>query len=271
MLLAWLISGFLPASAQDFLSPKDRPIVLFNGKNYDDFYSWLVDSKYNDPRRIFTVTNQLLRISGDGLGYLATRAPYGNYRLVAEWKWGTKNSPWGDRVGAARDSGIFLHSLGPDGSSHDGRGAFRAAIECQLFQGATGDLLLIRGTNEDGTLLSPALRAEVASVRDTDGWPWWKKGGVETNLNVWGRLNWFGKDRDWRDVTDFRGAADIEKPPGEWNRIECVCESNRISVILNGTLVNQAFNVYPQKGKILLQCEGSEIFFRRLELLPLKP
>ena len=32
-------------------------------------------------------------------------------------------------------------------------------------------------------------------------------------------------------------APDIEKPPGEWNRIECVCEGNRISVILNGTLV----------------------------------
>src|ERR1044071_1249935 len=72
VLLAWLISGFLPASAQDFVSLKDPPIVLFNGIHYDGFYPWLVGSKYNDPRRVFTVTNQLRRISGDGLGYLAT-------------------------------------------------------------------------------------------------------------------------------------------------------------------------------------------------------
>src|ERR1043166_10048869 len=53
MLLAWLISGFLPASAQDFLSPKNRPIVLFNGKHYDDFYSCLVASKKNIPPPAF--------------------------------------------------------------------------------------------------------------------------------------------------------------------------------------------------------------------------
>jgi hypothetical protein len=37
----------------------------------------------------------------------------------------------------------------------------------------------------------------------------------------------------------------------------------------NGQLVNEASELQPQEGRILLQCEGSEIFFRRLELLPL--
>jgi hypothetical protein len=34
-------------------------------------------------------------------------------------------------------------------------------------------------------------------------------------------------------------------------------------------VVNQAFALFPASGRILLQCEGSEVFFRRLELLPL--
>ena len=39
-----------------------------------------------------------------------------------------------------------------------------------------------------------------------------------------------------------------------------------ITVELNGVKVNEARDVFPRRGKILLQCEGSEIFFRALEL-----
>ncbi len=33
-------------------------------------------------------------------------------------------------------------------------------------------------------------------------------------------------------------------------------------------LFNEAFGVFPSSGKILLQSEGSEVFFRRVELHP---
>jgi hypothetical protein len=39
---------------------------------------------------------------------------------------------------------------------------------------------------------------------------------------------------------------------------------------VNGKQVNEVHSVFPAAGKILLQCEGSEVFFRRLELHPLK-
>ena len=158
---------------------------------------------------------------------------------------------------------------GPDGNSDDARGAFMAAIECNIFQGATGDLLLIRGTNADGTAIAPQLTAEVAAARDEDGWFTWQRGDRRQTIHRWGRLNWFDKDREWQDRLDFRGARDVEKPRGEWNRLECLCDGGRISVLLNGVLVNEAFDVKPRAGKILLQCEGSEIFFRKLELRPL--
>jgi hypothetical protein len=263
-LLLYLPNGSWHCSAEA-LGTNDSLTVLFNGTNLAGFYSWLVDTRYEDPRRVFSITNGTIRISGDGLGYLATTNEFENYHFLAEFKWGQRNSPWGDRIGRARDSGIFLHSIGPDGNSHDGKGAFRAAIECQIFEGAIGDLLLIRGNDANGRLIAPRISAAVASQRDGDGWPFWKQGGTTTNLVRWGRLNWFDKDQDWKDVTGFRGARDVEKP-GEWNRLECICDGDKISIQLNAVLVNQAFGVYPRRGKILLQCEGSEIYFRKMEV-----
>ena len=82
-------------------------------------------------------------------------------------------------------------------------------------------------------------------------------------------MNWLGKDRDWRDSLDFRGKRDIETKTGEWTRVDCIARGNRITVKVNDVLVNEAFDVFPSAGHILLQCEGSEIFFRKIELQPL--
>jgi len=247
-------------------SPSPKAVRLFNGVDLSGWQHWLVDTRRADPRRVFTVTNGLLRISGDGLGYLRTERAYENYRLIVEFKWGKTNSAWGDRIGQARDSGIFLHSIGPDGNSEDGQGAFRAAIECNLFEGATGDLLLIRGRGAEGKLLAPHFTAAVADESDPDGWFYWKAVGRSKYFERWGRLNWFDKDRRWKDQFGFRGVRDVEKNAGEWNRVECICIGDRIEIVVNGTTVNAAREVWPREGNILLQCEGSEIFFRRVEL-----
>lgn len=251
------------------ISRSDKAVQLFNGTNLAGFYSWLVDTKREDPRHVFGVTNGMIRISGDGLGYLGTEREFHDYQLIVEFEWGQKNWRWGDRIGKARDSGIFLHATGPDGNSHDGNGAFMAAIECNLFQGATGDFLLIRGNASDKSSISPRLTAQIAEQHDRDGWFTWQKDGRRQTVETWGRVNWFGKDPNWKDVLDFRGARDVESLPNEWTQVECVCERDKITVKVNGTVVNQAFEVSPTRGKILLQCEGSEIFFRRFELRPL--
>ncbi len=256
------------AAAENVLVPRQE-IHLFNGTNLGGFRTWLVDTRHTDPRRVFTVTNGMIRISGEGLGYLATEREYQDYHLVAEFKWGWTNWHWGDRVGKARDSGIFLHATGPDGNSHDGGGAFMAAIECQVMQGAVGDFLLIRGEAADGSLIAPRVTVEAAAERDADGWWTWQAGGRNQTVARWGRVNWSGKARTWKDQLDFRGPGDVESAGNEWTRVECVCAGGRIQVKVNGTLVNEASEVYPGHGRILLQCEGSEVFFRRLELRPL--
>src|SRR6185503_18834157 len=205
-------------------------------------------------------------ISGDGAGYIATQREYKVYELIVEFKWVTLSAIW--RKGKARDSGIFLHASGPDGNSDDGNRAFMAAIECNLFQGATGDLLLIRGKDATGKTIAPRLTAFMSEERDAEGWRWCRLSGRVETIKRWGRLNWINKSPDWKDELDFRGALDIEKAYGEWNEVRCVCEGNTIHIKLNGQLVNMARDVWPAGGKILLQCEGSEIFFRKFELRP---
>lgn len=253
-------------------SPRSAPaetLRLFNGRNLDGWTSWLVDSRHADPRGVFRVVEGQIRISGDGLGYLATTTIHSNYSLTVEWRWGSVNTPWGDRVGKARDSGLFLHATGPHGNSHDGNGAFMAAVECNIFQGATGDILLIRGSDTDGSLIAPRITADVARARDPEGWFTWKPGGDARTIERWGRLNWRRKSPDWQDLLDFRGTRDVERRTGEWNRLECEARGDRLRIRLNGIRVNEARDVWPREGRILLQCEGSEIFFRRVELKPL--
>jgi hypothetical protein len=63
----------------------------------------------------------------------------------------------------------------------------------------------------------------------------------------------------------------VERPAGEWNRVECSCRGATIEIAVNGKLANRATDVFPAAGRILLQCEGSEIFFRRVELHSLAP
>jgi hypothetical protein len=267
MLLLFITTCGLIRADDGAIAPTQRT-PLFNGKDLSGLYTFLRDTKREDPRGVFSVRDGLLRISGDGYGYISTKRSYRNYRLVAEFKWGERNR--GERVGKARDSGIFLHTAGPDGNSLDADGAYKAAIECQIMEGSTGDFLLIKGRYEDESLVPVRLTTTVAGGRDAEGWVWWKRDGRRLTLDNGGRVNWFAKAAEWRDVFGFRGRHDVESKPGEWTRVECICAGNGITVMVNGTIVNRAENVFPAAGPILLQSEGSEILFRRVELHPLR-
>src|SRR5258705_4248729 len=220
--------ALLPALATlaEPIDPKG-PVQLFNGTNFAGLYTFLRDTKLEDPRRVFQITNRTIRITGDGVGYVATQGEYQNYELVVEFKWGARTSVW--HKGKARDSGIFLHATGPDGNSHDGDGAFMAAIECNLFQGATGDLLLIRGADDDGgKLIAPRIAAFVSEEQDAERWRWCRSSGRRETIERWGRLNWINKARDWKDELDFRGPLDVESAYDEWKEVRCISDGSII-------------------------------------------
>lgn len=196
-----------------------KVISLLDRRLSENFYTWLVDSRYEDPRQVFYLNNGTLHISGNGLGYLATHASFENYHLSLEFRWGERNWPWGNRMGKARDSGVFLHATGPDGNSHDGDGAFMAAIECNVFEGAVGDFLLIRGDDVDGNLIAPEVYVEVSKETDVEGWPTFELGGQAQNLSRWGRINHRYKSNHWKDQTGFRSRGDPTVPELgiDWN------------------------------------------------------
>ena len=61
----------------------------------------------------------------------------------------------------------------------------------------------------------------------------------------------------------------MASPLGEWTNVECICDGDRITVKINGQTVNECYNVFPASGKILLENEKNEIYFRNLEIRPL--
>ncbi len=243
------------------LSPNEKTnnrksgIKLFNGKNLDGWYTFIKGKGRNiDPNKVFTVKNGLIVITGEEFGCLTTDKEYENYKLVVEFKWGDRTFP--PRVGKARDSGVLLHSTGEDGGYS---GTWMYSIECQIIEGGTGDLLVVGDGTPEFSLTCP-----VESEKQNGSYVF-KPEGKPVTINV-GRINWYGRDPGWKDVTGFRGTKDIEKQTGKWNRYECIVRGKEILVYLNGKLVNKAIDVHPQKGRIQIQSEGAEIMFRRIEL-----
>jgi len=230
-------------------------VALFEGKNLDHFYTFLKDrGRDSDPNSVFSVVDGMLRISGEEWGCVTSRDSFENYHLVAEFKWGEKT--WGERADRARDSGILIHSIGEDGAYS---GTWMHSIECQIIEGGTGDVLVVGDTSEKFAATAPVApeKQESSYIYSTTGEPATIHGG---------RINWWGRDPDWKDVKDFRGAKDVERPIGEWNRLEIIAAGRTMTVILNGVLVNQCVDVVPRAGRIQIQSEGAEIYFKSVML-----
>lgn len=245
-------------------------VHLFDGKSLDQFETWLVDDHRQDPLRVFTVVDQVdgapaIRISGERWGGLVTRQSYRDYRLVVEFRWGLVT--WGDRRDSARDSGVLVHGQGTHGNTgRDGNGAWMRSIEAQVIEGGVGDFILVAGFEPDGRRLTPAMTARGAT--DRDGEPVYDPAGQPREFQT-GRINWFGRDPDWEDKLGFRGRQDVESPYGQWTRLEVVAEGDRLTNIVNGKVVNEGSKASLTEGRILIQSEGAEIYYRKIDLEPL--
>ncbi|MEX2286677.1 MAG: DUF1080 domain-containing protein [Planctomycetaceae bacterium] len=249
------------ASTPEAISPKDGVIKLFNGKNLEGLYTYLNDTKYEDPRGVFLVEDGMLHISGDGLGGITTKNDYRDYHLVCEFKWGMRT--WRNREKSTKDSGILVHGTGPDGTYG---GNWPASIEAQIIEGGCGDFIVVGGTYADGSKVPMSLTCEV--IKDRDGEDVWQAGAPRKSFSS-GRVNWYGRDPDWSDVLGFRGKNDVESPDGQWTRMDVVCDGGHISNYVNGVKVNEGFDTFPASGRILIQTELAEIWVRRWELWPL--
>jgi len=241
----------------EVIAPK-QVIKLFNGKDTTGLSTWLKKTQREDPDKVFSVVDGMIRASGADNGYIATGKAYRDYHLIVEYKWGRKP----EKEKYVRNSGILLHATGPDGGAG---GTWMSSFECQLAQGCNGDIILIRGKDAKMTM-SAAVETAPDGKRVR-----WKQGG---EVKVWpptGRQLWWNKhDWDFKELIDTRGKDDVESKLGEWTKVECICADKRITIKVNGQTVNECYDAAPAAGKILLQSEGFEILFRTFELHPLK-
>ena len=215
-----------------------------------------------DPAtNVFQLKNGLLHISGRGYGYMATKQAFRDYHLVVEFKWGEHT--WGSRKDRARDNGILVHAFGPHGACG---GTWITSIEANIIEGGMGDIIVIASTLPDGTVLAPSVSCEIELDRDKE--QRWKRGAPRQTVTG-GRVNWEKRDEDWDDRLGFRGQGDLDKPVGEWNRLEVIAKGNTLRYLFNGQVVNEAFEVTPCEGRVCIQTEAAEFLVRTFELLPL--
>ena len=259
------------AASAPSISPT-APVVLYESKtkhSLQHFYTWLTThGRDSDPDRVFTLVDQVdgapaIRISGQHWGGIVTRESYTNYRLIVEFRWG--DVTWGLRKNWARDSGILFHLNGEDGNRNKSlKGAWTRSVEFQILEGGTGDIWLVPGYDRG----NPEPTAPRLTVAVQPGTRVWDPAGRPTEFAL-GRIMWGGIDPEWKPVLGFRGRNDAEKPHGEWNRLEAICEGGDVTYFVNGIKVNEGRNGNYKEGRLLFQSEGAEIFYRRIELHPL--
>lgn len=241
------------------ISPRDKIIRPFNGYDLTGFTKWLQATEHEDPQSDYRVTDGTIHLGGRGMGYLATADSYRDYHLSVEYKWGERT----DGSKYVRNSGILLHATGPPGNA---RGIWMASVECQLAQGCEGDLIVIRGEDKKGKVIPVTLTSDTTTAKD--GRTRWQRGGTKTPYS--GKQFWWSKhESGFQELLDTRGKDDVASPLGEWTKVECICDGSRITIKINGTTVNECYDVFPTAGKILLENEKNEIYFRNLEIRPL--
>ncbi len=71
------------------------------------------------------------------------------------------------------------------------------------------------------------------------------------------------------DIARVKKLTDLEKPAGEWNRVEILAQGAHYTVRLNGKVANEADGVEILPGQVGLQSEENVVQFRRVRLIPL--
>ncbi|WP_077228755.1 3-keto-disaccharide hydrolase [Sphingomonas hengshuiensis] len=274
------IAGDPPARAQR-LTLADIPRatgparLLFDGKGLDEWEPWL---GYDDPgltyRRpavaplgvpaaaapYFSVVEEdgapALRVEGKTWGSLVHTADLANYHLSLEFKWG--DQVWAPRLTDPQNNGLLYHSHGAPGAVW---GTWMRAVEFEIMLGSTG--MVVPVGNE--------VRARTTAAQDRGIiYPHrrFRVGGRPIDVTNNGNPDW-----------NVEGARDAEKPVGQWNRLDLYVVGDRAIHVVNGVPVmaltdlaeiDAAGRRVPlTHGRIQLQSEGAETFFRDIRVEPI--
>jgi hypothetical protein len=246
-------------------SAADEWITLFGGKDLSGWETNLgsaVGETDRDPNDVFSVVEvdggPAIRISGDGLGGIATEEAFENYHLQLEFKWGEKRFP--PRPNEPRDSGLLYH-----GSDHHNVGTgWIESVEFGILEGGeTGDFWSVPGARGERIVVDVEGEDIPEDQRRYPNEPIrYRPGGKKYVGTKLGILN----------------GDDNEKPRGQWNKLDLICLGQTGIHVVNGTVNLVLTNIRREvdgrtepvtRGRIQLQCEGAEVFFRNIRLRPI--
>lgn len=239
---------------------------LFNGKDLTGWDTWLgrpgkgeeIVGLNRDPKNVYTIVMvdgaPAIRISGEIWGAITTKDEFENYHLKLEFKWGEKR--WAPRATTVRDSGLLYHCVGPHGK----QGTFwMESHECQIQEHDCGDYWSVAGAT-----------ADVQAERLVDA-----KGKVTLKFKRGGdKFTVPNKESANRVIKD----PDNEKKSGEWNTIELLAVGGTSVHLVNGKanmiLTNSRHKVDGKevpltRGKLQLQSESAEVYYRNIQIRPL--
>ena len=146
------------------------------------------------------------------------------------------------------DSGILYHSIGLVGAWG---GVWMKSLECQVQETDCGDYISVDSVYTDIT----------AKKNEIDG-RYYYDATADTLT--------FSPERSYCNKTN-----DFENPTGKWNTMEIYTVGSKSVHVVNGNVNMRLFNnrykvdsidMPLTKGKIQLQSEGAEIFYRNINL-----
>jgi hypothetical protein len=207
----------------------------------------------NDPRHVFIIVKEdgepAIKVSGENWGAIITNKEFENYHLRLQFKWG--KLLWGQKKkGNRKDSGLLYHSVGPYGADY---GAWMRAQEFQIEESTCGDFWGCAG----GT-------ADIPVIKKDNNY-FYSPQGIMTTFSE--------GNNQGRHCT--KQGDSHEKPSGEWNTLDLYCHGDTSIHVVNGKVAmvlyhnsqNDKGMLSPMvKGKIQLQSEGAEVFYRKIEM-----
>ena len=195
----------------------------------------------------------ILRISGEIYGCLASKKEFENYHLRMKMKWGEKK--WPPREHKLKDSGILYHSIGPHGAEH--WRSWMLSQEFQVMEGHMGDFWNQATSAIDIRAFPPEYIMSPVADLTQDFLP-------------------MGEEENIKGYCMRRG--NYERPSGEWNSLELICFEGQSLHIVNGEIamilrnsryVEDGESIPLTKGKIQIQSEAAELFYKEIEIHPL--
>lgn len=219
----------------------------------DDDGNEIAPIGFNQPGyNVFTVIEEnnepVIRISGEIYGCLVSKEEYSNYHLSLKVRWGDKK--WDPRKKLLKDSGIMYHSIGPIGEDY--WRSWMLSQEFQIMEGHMGDFWSQKTSSIDIRAYIP--EGSMCSVAD-ESQPFIPFGhGAQTGFCM--------------------RSANYEKPD-EWNDIDLICFDGRSLHIVNGHVVmildNSRYSENGNsstlvKGKIQIQSEAAEVFYKDIKI-----